>query len=203
MTPIICFLSMGSDPTTRIESLAKKNKIRVDSISMGQGQEIHARKLINKSIENGYWVLLQNCHLSLKYMEELTVYLIEKEAENEAHKELLRKEAEEEKAKPEKEKQKDKKEPPKVIIHENFRLWITTECHDKFPIILLQTSIKFKNEPPAGEKAGLERTYQSMPLDILEYSDNRHYLPMIYAVSFLHTVVQERRKCGPLGWNIP
>lgn len=48
-TPMVGFLSMGSDPTPSIEQLAKKMELSCKSISMGQGQEIHARKLINNA----------------------------------------------------------------------------------------------------------------------------------------------------------
>lgn len=50
LVPMIGFLSMGSDPTPSIEALAKKMDIFCGSISMGQGQEIHARKLITEAM---------------------------------------------------------------------------------------------------------------------------------------------------------
>ncbi|VVC98542.1 unnamed protein product [Leptidea sinapis] len=150
LVPLIGFLAMGSDPTPSIEVTAKRMECICSSISMGQGQEVHARKLIDRGIRE---------------FAEL------------------------------------EKEPEKV--HETFRLWITTEVHNKFPITLLQMSIKYTCEPPSGIKAGLMRTYDSMSQDFLDYSDSPFYLPLIYTISFLHTVVQERRKFGPLGWNIP
>ncbi|XP_074644897.1 dynein axonemal heavy chain 5-like [Tubulanus polymorphus] len=166
--PLVGLLSMGSDPTNNIELLAKKLKIECRAISMGQGQEVHARRLLTQASQNGGWVLLQNCHLCLNYILEVMDFVIETET-----------------------------------IHDGFRLWVTTEVHPKFPISFLQIAIKFTNEPPQGIKAGLKRTYTSMTQDFLDVSNMPQWKPMLFGVAFLHTTVQERRKFGPLGWNIP
>lgn len=50
--PLICLLTMGSDPTSQIESLAKQKRLTFSAISMGQGQEVHARKLMNRNIDD-------------------------------------------------------------------------------------------------------------------------------------------------------
>ena len=38
---------------------------------MGQGQEVHARRMVSQGMSQGGWLLLQNCHLSLNYVIEV------------------------------------------------------------------------------------------------------------------------------------
>lgn len=51
LVPLIGFLAMGSDPTPSIEITAKRMECVCSAISMGQGQEVHARKLISRALE--------------------------------------------------------------------------------------------------------------------------------------------------------
>ena len=61
--PLICFLSMGSDPTNAIEGLAKKLKLECRAISMGQGQEVHARRLLSQSMTDVSVQCLATCQV--------------------------------------------------------------------------------------------------------------------------------------------
>jgi len=174
-TPMIVLLSMGADPTNAITELARRKKKQVRAISMGQGQEPAARKLLTMGTQQGSWVLLQNCHLGLKMMEELENYL-----------------------------QGRRSEPDEV--QDDFRLWITCEPHPRFPIGLLQISIKATNEAPAGIRAGLKGSYAWLTqdhLDAITGASATTWKTMLYALCFMHSIVQERRKFGPLGFNVP
>nr|Q39575.1 RecName: Full=Dynein gamma chain, flagellar outer arm [Chlamydomonas reinhardtii]7KZM_C Chain C, Dynein gamma chain, flagellar outer arm [Chlamydomonas reinhardtii]7KZN_C Chain C, Dynein gamma chain, flagellar outer arm [Chlamydomonas reinhardtii]7KZO_C Chain C, Dynein gamma chain, flagellar outer arm [Chlamydomonas reinhardtii]8GLV_AD Chain AD, Dynein gamma chain, flagellar outer arm [Chlamydomonas reinhardtii]8GLV_AX Chain AX, Dynein gamma chain, flagellar outer arm [Chlamydomonas reinhar len=77
--PLICLLSPGPDPTKLIEDLAKKKKIKTLGVSMGQGQEVIARKHMAAASLEGHWVLLQNTHLGLGYLTEVETFLVKEE----------------------------------------------------------------------------------------------------------------------------
>lgn len=95
--------------------------------------------------------------------------------------------------------------PKGVEIHEEFRLWITCAPDNSFPLGLLQMAIKVTIEPPKGLQAGLARTFSTMiNQDFLEKVEPYDkWRSVVFSVCFMHSIVQERRKFGPLGFCIP
>ena len=88
-------------------------------------------------------------------------------------------------------------------INDDFRLWITAEPHRDFPIGLLQMGIKITNEAPVGMKAGLNNSYNWVTQDMLDAVQRHEWRQLLFIMCFLHSIVQERRKFGPIGWNVP
>lgn len=72
-TPLIFVLSPGVDPTSGLLQLAEASGMatRFHALSLGQGQAPIATRMIKEGINDGNWVFLANCHLSLSWMPAL------------------------------------------------------------------------------------------------------------------------------------
>ena len=168
--PVLYLLSAGADPTSTIEDLRIKKHKNMHRVSMGENQEPVARSFFNKACENGDWVMLQNCHLGLAYMNELDTNL----------------------------KNID------INIHEDMRIWLSCAPSDDFPIGLLHQSLKITNEPPKGIKASMIKTFSTIvSQDMLDKYEFKEWKSLVFTLSFLHSIVLERKKYGPLGWCVP
>jgi dynein heavy chain len=86
--------------------------------------------------------------------------------------------------------------------HKDFRLWLTTDPTDKFPLGILQRSLKVVTEPPDGLKLNMRATYSRIDTAQLEECPHWAFRPCLYVLTFLHAVVLERRKYGKIGWNV-
>jgi len=80
--------------------------------------------------------------------------------------------------------------------HKDFRLWLTSEVHPKFPTILLQSSIKITYEAPPGIKKNLLRTFEIWTQD--EFGKGGVTRSQtLFVLAWFHAIVQERRKYIP------
>jgi len=86
----------------------------------------------------------------------------------------------------------------------DFRLWMTSMPTPKFPVSVLQNSVKMTMEPPAGLRSNLLQTYENVEDSDLNSCKNPvAYKKLLFALAFFHAIVQDRRKFGAIGWNVP
>merc|ERR1719216_186000 len=59
-------------------------------------------------------------------------------------------------------------------------------------------------EPPSGLKTNLLQNYEAIDDKMLnDCVKPKEYKKLLFAFCFFHAIVQDRRKFGPIGWNIP
>lgn len=72
----ILLLAPGDDPISIVYQLASSQKIaHIETISIAKGQEEKAKKLIEKGLTDGRWVVLENCHLSAQMLQDLEMII--------------------------------------------------------------------------------------------------------------------------------
>ena len=83
----------------------------------------------------------------------------------------------------------------------SFRLFLSAEPSDNIPIGILERSIKLTNEPPQGLKANMKRAFTFFSKEEIEDMESK-IKTILFALCYYHSVVIERRKFGPKGWNM-
>ncbi|XP_049589438.1 dynein axonemal heavy chain 1 [Syngnathus scovelli] len=89
-------------------------------------------------------------------------------------------------------------------VHKDFRLWLTSLPSNRFPVSILQNGTKMTIELPKGIKANLQKTYLKLTNDFINSSNKvSHLKSLLLSLCLFHGIALERRKFGPLGFNIP
>jgi len=75
-------------------------------------------------------------------------------------------------------------------MHPDFRLWMTSMPTPKFPVSVLQNSVKMTMEPPSGLKMNLLQAYENVEdRDLNSCAKPKEYKKLLYALSFFHAII--------------
>lgn len=182
--PVFFVLFPGVNPYNDVETIGKEvgyteanNNLR--RISMGQGQEEVANKVINDFSKNGGWVFLDNIHLMSKWLPVLNRQL--EICAEEAHRDF------------------------RCFVSAEPH----PDPHKKYiPQNILENSIKIINMPPTTLKANMRRAFAQFSQTTFDDcvsqgndSKQKEIRGMVFSLCFFHACLVGRHKFGSQGWS--
>mmetsp|Transcript_49836 Transcript_49836/g.161224 ORF Transcript_49836/g.161224 Transcript_49836/m.161224 type:complete len:2909 (-) Transcript_49836:280-9006(-) len=176
-TPLIFVLSSGADPMAELIRLATKVDMleRKAAVSLGQGQGPKAEAAIKEGKEQGMWVILQNCHLSVSWMPRLEAIVEELDPEKLAPEFRLWLSA------------MPSNEFPVSVLQNGSKMTVEPPKGLKSNLLRAYTGI---DEEWFNEAGAVSKDCQ------------KSFRKMLFGLFFFHALIQERCNFGPLGWNI-
>lgn len=218
-TPMYFILSPGSDVLVDVDKLAvqeyeKVKTVDYHNIALGQGQENVAMQTLRISVEKGHWVILNNVHLMPTWMLELDKWLdqIAKasrtasyatfQSDLSASTNLVRMGTSRSLSPlPVDRALSADGSDGTMMLHPNFRLFITSDPSTNIPIGVLERSIKLTNEPPTGLRANVKRAFCCFSKNDIDELEPRTRC-VLFALCYFHSLMLERKKFGPQGFNM-
>lgn len=218
--PII-FLVKDGDPTSRVEELAHAHRAVLHTLSMGQGQSIRARTLIQRLSSSRVRKQL-NPHNALESLYTGA------SASSAGTGGLSRQVSTADESEISQGTEDDlKNEPPQWVLLQNchlsvefmkeldtilrsvfitsrnakFRLWLTTAPNPDFPASLLQNSFLVAVDQTMGFRQHLAQQYQIASQSVVESIKRKEWKPLLFAVCYMHVALVHRSSYGRLGWN--
>ena len=177
-TPVFFVLFPGYSPSSEIEEEGKNHdKTRTNGgltiISMGQGQEKIAEGALDKAMETGSWVFLDNVHL----MQEWVINVLERKLEIAA------------------ETANDN-----FRCFFSAEPIMTNPMAKIIPESVLQTCIKISNEPPTDMKSSMRRAFAAFSqetIDRVEEGEKQTaFKSILFGLCFYHSLLLGRKKFG-------
>jgi dynein heavy chain len=83
----------------------------------------------------------------------------------------------------------------------SFRLFLSSDPSNNIPIGLLERAIKLTNEPPEGLKQNMKRAFTFFNQEEIDDKESK-IRTILFALCYFHSVMIERKKFGPKGWNM-
>jgi dynein heavy chain len=182
VTPVFFVLFPGVDPTPDVEKIGRAAGKGYDdgtfiNISMGQGQEEGAIKVLHDAGKTGKWAMFQNVHLMQAWMKDFERHL-EMVIEEGAHPEF---------------RVFVSSEPPPLLGDQEI-----------IPEFILQNAIKVANEAPQDLKSNMRRCFSKFDEDHFEKAKGHklsEFKALLFGLCMFHSLIVGRKKFGSQGWS--
>lgn len=169
--PMMFVNAPGVNPNVMVRNMRVEGT-EIEVIAMGENMERIANNKIEEGKTNGSWIMLENLHLMVEWMKELSKMLEDLSSGASGG-----------------------------FINNKFRLFLTTDATDTIPIAIMERSVLIIVEPPSGIKPNMKKSWAQFNTEKFNDKDPKEK-NILFGLCYFHSMMNERKKFGKVGYNL-